>query len=63
MTPVAYLVQIRFRGPPALVTFLPAFWPLTPGALGVISLTEMVSPNHSLGILTGAALARPLLRA
>jgi uncharacterized membrane protein YjjP (DUF1212 family)/uncharacterized membrane protein YjjB (DUF3815 family) len=52
VTPVAYLVQYRFRGPPALVTFLPAFWLLTPGPLGVISLSELVSPNPALGIET-----------
>jgi uncharacterized membrane protein YjjP (DUF1212 family)/uncharacterized membrane protein YjjB (DUF3815 family) len=50
LTPVAYLIQYRFRGPPVLVTFLPAFWLLTPGALGVISLSELVSQNAALGI-------------
>jgi uncharacterized membrane protein YjjB (DUF3815 family) len=50
LTPVAYLIQYRFRGPPVLVTFLPAFWLLTPGALGVISLSELVSQNSALGI-------------
>ena len=32
-TPLAYLIQLRFKGPPAAVTFLPSFWLLVPGAL------------------------------
>ncbi|MCU0736699.1 MAG: threonine/serine exporter family protein [Rhodospirillales bacterium] len=42
-TPLGYLVQLRFRGPPATVTFLPAFWLLVPGALGLLSVTRMLS--------------------
>ena len=33
--PVAYAVQQRRSGPPVPVTFLPAFWMLVPGALGL----------------------------
>jgi uncharacterized membrane protein YjjB (DUF3815 family)/Fe2+ transport system protein FeoA len=40
MTPVAYFVERRPSGPPALVSFLPAFWLLVPGALGLIGVTE-----------------------
>ena len=40
MTPVAYLVEQRPSGPPALVSFLPAFWLLVPGALGLIGVTD-----------------------
>jgi len=42
-TPLSYLIQLRFRGPPATVTFLPTFWLLVPGALGLLSATRMLS--------------------
>ena len=42
-TPLGYLIQLRFRGQPATVTFLPAFWLLVPGALGLLSVTRMLS--------------------
>jgi uncharacterized membrane protein YjjP (DUF1212 family) len=40
-TPIAYLIQLRFRGPPAMVTFLPSFWLVVPGSFGLISVTRM----------------------
>lgn len=43
VTPLAYLVQLRFRGPPAMVTILPSFWLLVPGALGLLSVKRMLS--------------------
>lgn len=42
-TPLVYLIQLRFRGPPAMVTFLPSFWLLVPGALGLLSVKHMFS--------------------
>jgi uncharacterized membrane protein YjjP (DUF1212 family) len=42
-TPLAYLIHLGFRGPPATVTFLPAFWLLVPGSLGLLSVTTMLS--------------------
>lgn len=42
-TPLVYLIQQRFRGPPSMVTFLPAFWILVPGSLGLLSVTTMLS--------------------
>jgi len=42
-TPLGYLIQLRFHGPPAMVTFLPSFWLLVPGALGLVSVTRMLS--------------------
>jgi uncharacterized membrane protein YjjP (DUF1212 family) len=42
MTPVAYFVERRPSGPPALVSFLPAFWLLVPGALGLIGVTKFL---------------------
>lgn len=48
-TPLGYLIQLRFKGPPAMVTFLPSFWLLVPGALGLVSLKYMLS-DHAAGV-------------
>jgi len=42
-TPLGYLIQLRFKGPPPMVTFLPSFWLLVPGALGLLSVKQMFS--------------------
>jgi uncharacterized membrane protein YjjB (DUF3815 family) len=42
MTPIALSVARLPSGPPSQVTFLPAFWLLVPGALGLIGITEVV---------------------
>jgi uncharacterized membrane protein YjjB (DUF3815 family) len=42
-TPLGYLIQKGFKGPPAMVTFLPSFWLLVPGALGLVSVKQMLS--------------------
>jgi uncharacterized membrane protein YjjP (DUF1212 family) len=42
-TPLGYLIQRRFKGPPAMVTILPSFWLLVPGALGLLSVKRMLS--------------------
>jgi uncharacterized membrane protein YjjP (DUF1212 family)/uncharacterized membrane protein YjjB (DUF3815 family) len=47
VTPLGYLIQLRFRGPPAIVTFLPSFWLLVPGALGLLSVTSMFSDRDA----------------
>jgi len=73
-TPIAYLIEMKFRGPPAVVTFLPSFWLLVPGALGLLSVTRMMSDRAAgieglvtvlfvitsvaLGTLVGASLYR-----
>lgn len=75
-TPLGYLIQLRFNGPPAMVTFLPSFWLLVPGALGLISVKRMLSERAAgfdgllstvfvfasiaLGTLMGASLYRSL---
>ena len=41
-TPLAYVIQQGFKSPPATVTFLPAFWLLVPGSLGLQSVTRML---------------------
>jgi len=73
-TPLGYLIQLRFRGPPSMVTFLPSFWLLVPGSLGLLSVTRMLSDRTAglegltaavfilasiaLGTLMGASLYR-----
>jgi uncharacterized membrane protein YjjB (DUF3815 family) len=42
MTPIALAIERVSGAPPAQVTFLPAFWLLVPGALGLIGVTEIV---------------------
>ncbi len=75
-TPLGYLIQLRFKGPPAVVTFLPSFWLLVPGALGLMSVTQMISDRAAgldgmvtvifvitsiaLGTLVGASVYRGL---
>jgi len=48
-TPLGYLIQQKFNGPPAMVTFLPSFWLLVPGSLGLLSVTQMLS-NRAAGL-------------
>jgi uncharacterized membrane protein YjjP (DUF1212 family)/uncharacterized membrane protein YjjB (DUF3815 family) len=73
-TPLAYLMHMRLGGPPAMVTFLPSFWILVPGALGLLSVKQMivdraggidgivtvvfVLASIALGVLLGASLYR-----
>lgn len=73
-TPVGYLIEMRFKGPPAMVTFLPSFWLLVPGSLGLLSVTRMLGDKDAgiaglssaifaftsiaLGTLMGASLYR-----
>jgi len=77
--PLGYLVQLRFRGPPAMVTFLPSFWIVVPGSLGLVSVTRMLSDRAAgidglvtvlivlvsvaLGTLVGAALYKAVTEA
>lgn len=78
-TPLGYLIQLRFKGPPAAVTFLPSFWLLVPGGLGLLSVTQMMSDRAAgldgivtvlfviasiaLGTLVGASLYRGMTEA
>jgi uncharacterized membrane protein YjjP (DUF1212 family) len=52
LTLVAYTVERRPTGPPALVTFLPAFWMLVPGALSLTGVAEYVSDESATGAQT-----------
>jgi uncharacterized membrane protein YjjB (DUF3815 family) len=49
MTPAALWISRLRAGPPYLVTYLPAFWMLVPGAAGLIGVTEIVGTDSSLG--------------
>jgi uncharacterized membrane protein YjjP (DUF1212 family) len=49
MVPVAHLVAHAPHAPPAHVMFLPAFWLLVPGAIGLIGITEIVGENADAG--------------
>ena len=43
MTPVAYLFARTPGSMPAYAVFLPGFWLLVPGAIGLIGVTELAS--------------------
>jgi uncharacterized membrane protein YjjB (DUF3815 family) len=47
MTPAAVIIARQRTGPPALVSFLPAFWLLVPGALGLLGVASVL--NGDLG--------------
>ena len=55
MTPLVLWMSLQSWGPPSMVTFLPAFWLLVPGAAGLIGVTEIVGTNSSLGTQDFAA--------
>jgi uncharacterized membrane protein YjjB (DUF3815 family) len=73
----AAIVQWR-GGPPSLVVFLPSFWLLVPGSLGLIGTTQIATDTGdgfvtasgaiavivaiALGVLVGSAVARVLSR-
>ncbi len=73
MTPVADLVARQRGGPPAIVSFTPAFWILVPGALGLMGVATLLSGDGTgtaslltavitmigiaLGVLVGRALS------
>ena len=50
MPPLTYAVQQRRSGPPVPVTFLPAFWMLVPGALGLEGVTQIVGADAVQGL-------------
>ena len=47
MTPVADLVARQRGGPPAIVSFTPAFWILVPGALGLMGVATLMSGDDT----------------
>jgi uncharacterized membrane protein YjjP (DUF1212 family) len=57
MTPTAYIVQTFPGAPPAAVMFLPSFWLLIPGSVGLIGLTQFVGTNASTTVGAGGFVA------
>lgn len=55
MVPIAHLVARSRTAPPAHVMFLPAFWLLVPGTIGLIGVTELVGDNAEQGSANLAA--------
>ena len=49
MVPVAHLVAHARTRSPAHVMFLPSFWLLVPGTIGLIGITELVGDNPEAG--------------
>jgi uncharacterized membrane protein YjjP (DUF1212 family)/uncharacterized membrane protein YjjB (DUF3815 family) len=49
MTPLVLWLEDRPYGPPAIITFLPGFWLLVPGATGLIGLTEIIGIDRQSG--------------
>jgi uncharacterized membrane protein YjjB (DUF3815 family) len=47
VVPVTALVARQPRGPAALVSFMPAFWLLVPGALGLVGVTDLLHGDTS----------------
>ncbi|ACQ81724.1 protein of unknown function DUF1212 [Beutenbergia cavernae DSM 12333] len=78
VAPLSELIARRPSGPPAVVTSLPAFWLLVPGALSFVGVSELAGGNAAgvedavqavialfsiaLGVLFGTALARDARR-
>jgi uncharacterized membrane protein YjjP (DUF1212 family) len=56
-TPLGYLIQKGFNGPPSMVTFLPGFWLFVPGALGLSSVKRLLSDPSNRDGLVGVAFA------
>ena len=50
MTPVALAVARYADGPPAMVSLLPAFWLLVPGALGLVGVTSVLGESTGQGL-------------
>jgi len=48
--PVCYAVQSRRSGPPVPVTFLPTFWLLVPGALGLQGVAQIIGADQAAGL-------------
>ena len=47
VTPVTALVARQPSGPAALVSFVPAFWLLVPGALGLVGVANVLGGDGS----------------
>ena len=50
MTPVAVFAAGQRSGPPTMVTFLPAFWLLVPGAVALVGVTQVMGDTREAGV-------------
>jgi uncharacterized membrane protein YjjP (DUF1212 family) len=50
ITPLAFAVQRRPSAPPALVTLVPGFWLLVPGAIGLLGLTKVLGDDRTASV-------------
>lgn len=48
--PAAYLVQRNRNAPPTQVAFLPAFWMLVPGGIGLTGVSELITKSDPNGL-------------
>ncbi|MCU1642308.1 MAG: threonine/serine exporter family protein [Nocardia sp.] len=48
--PAAYLVQRNRNAPPTQVAFLPAFWMLVPGGIGLTGVSQLVAESDANGL-------------
>jgi len=60
MTPVAMWVARHPTGPAARVSFLPAFWMLVPGSLGLVGVTSLVG-GQAAGLSTVMTMAATMI--
>jgi uncharacterized membrane protein YjjB (DUF3815 family) len=61
MTPVAMFVALQRDAPPTLVTFLPAFWILVPGAVGLTGVTKYLGDARIDGLASLATAGSTML--
>jgi uncharacterized membrane protein YjjP (DUF1212 family)/uncharacterized membrane protein YjjB (DUF3815 family) len=52
MTPVAMFVASQESGPTTLVSFLPGFWILVPGSVGLVGVTNLLGEHQEVGLDT-----------
>lgn len=50
MTPVAVFAAGQRSGPPTMVTFLPAFWLLVPGAVALVGVAQVMGDTREAGV-------------
>ncbi|MFK5634490.1 MULTISPECIES: threonine/serine exporter ThrE family protein [unclassified Ornithinimicrobium] len=61
MTPVAMVVARHPSGPPTQVTFLPGFWLLVPGAVGLEGVTRLLDQDQMEGVSTLTAMGTSMV--
>jgi len=62
MSPVASSIALRPSGPPTQVSFLPAFWLLVPGALGLVGVTQLLGANQADSLTSLVSMGTTIVR-